>query len=154
MEQQHCNANHQVAGPSKFSYFIALWATIDSEPPAGLQRETEQKDKQRHNPAAWGFQIQNSLPSLQHFYHKELSPAEHDKWMFFPLFGLSAFANPCSKSLLGSWLSVHHFQIAQLHWRQRFFPPHTLSCQHHRSVFWAVTVFCALIKASYRTSAN
>lgn len=79
MQQPHCNANHQFAGPLKFSYFIALWATIDSETPAGLQRETEQKDKQRHNPVIGEVQIQNSFPSLQHFYHKELSPAEHAK---------------------------------------------------------------------------
>lgn len=83
MEQQHGNANHHVAGPLKFSYFIALWATIGSKTPAGLQRETEQKNKQRHNPAVCEFQIQNSLPSLQHFYHKELSPAEHAKMDVF-----------------------------------------------------------------------
>lgn len=41
MEQQHCNVNHQGAGPLKFSYFIAFWATIDSKTPEGLQGETE-----------------------------------------------------------------------------------------------------------------
>lgn len=139
MEQQPCNANHQGAGPLKFSYFIALWATIDSETPAGLGRETEQKDKLRHNPAIWEFWIQNSLPSLQHFYHKVLSPAEHAKMDLFPCLVCLLLQKHAVTWLFGSWLSVHLFQIVQLHWKQRFFPPHTLSCHHYISVFWAVS---------------
>lgn len=112
MEQQHCNANHQVAGPLKFSYFIALWATIDSETPAGLQREAEQKHKQRHNPNHRRDSNPKFISFTAAFLPQKSCPRQNMlKWMSFPLVGSSAFTNPFSNSLLGSWLSEHLFQI-------------------------------------------